>query len=296
MSRSRRGVRVEDDDDDEGPKVEPVPTIEKWKRSMKHRPKLPHLIEDIHPDAPGEYSIISGRTGIGKTNLQLHMAFSLATGTPFFGKHCEKVGVSMLAFEGPEDNVFERVKKVEKHYPPPEGRLHFEFLPMESPKRLFEHVVLKLTATDKCKVVILDAVRYIVAGEYLKPSDVAPFVQGLKQVLHELELSAIIALPISKPKNRGQLIDPEDVYSIKGCTEWVDPAITVMVLEKRMRRPMEHLTLGFAKCRIAENGRPKSINLFYDHELCLFTPEQETIESDGGVLINSALVSAALES
>lgn len=292
MSRSRRGAR---DDDEDGPDVEPIPTIRQWKRSMKDRPKLPRLIEDIHPDAPGEYSIISGRTGIGKTNLQLHMAYCLATGTPFFGKRCEKVGVSMLAFEGPEDNVYDRVKKVEKHYPSPEGRLHFEFLTTESPARMFDKVALKLAATDDCKVVILDAVKYLVSGEYLNPKDVAPFVQGLKQILHELGLSAIIALPISKPKNKGQLIDPEDVYSIKGCTEWVDPAITVMVLEKRMRQSRNHLRLGFAKCRIAESSQPTAIYLAYDHELCLFIPEQKAIEADGGVLLREELVGTALE-
>src|SRR5207247_9201319 len=110
------------------PKVEylnghhPTPTFEKWERMMKIRPRLPQLIENLHPDAPGEFSLISGRTGIGKTNLQMHMAFALATGSTFLGMACSKVVVNMLVFEGAEDNVPDRPKKVMKLCPTPEDR------------------------------------------------------------------------------------------------------------------------------------------------------------------------------
>ena len=64
--------------------------------------------------------------------------------------------------------------------------------------------------------------------------------------------------------------------------------------QKRMRKPLTHLRLGFSKARIAENGLPNTLNLIYDHDRCLFTPDRETVEADGGV-IPADLVGAALE-
>lgn len=261
-------------DEDTEPIRTPTPTIEQWKRVMSTRPKLPQLIADVHPDAPGEFSIVSGRTGIGKTNLQLHMAFSLATGTPFLGMTCAKVGVNMLTFEGPEDNVLARVEKVEKHYPDPGGRLHFEFLPMKSPGTLFDTVASRLHDTPGCKVAIIDAVKFLVPGDYLQSKFAGPFIQAFKELLSDVGMSAIIALPIKKPQNQGQLIDPTEVYSIKGATEWVDTAISVLLLEKRMRFPDTEKVLGFAKGRTSENGRAPTINLTFDHEQCLFVPNR----------------------
>jgi predicted ATP-dependent serine protease len=56
-----------------------IPTADEWAEVVDRRPKVAHLIDDILPDSPGDFSIIGGRTGIGKTNLQMQMALSLAT-------------------------------------------------------------------------------------------------------------------------------------------------------------------------------------------------------------------------
>jgi len=58
--------------------------VEKWAEDIAQRKPRPHYIQDILPAKRGEYMAIAGRIGIGKTNLTLHLAFCLATGTPFF--------------------------------------------------------------------------------------------------------------------------------------------------------------------------------------------------------------------
>lgn len=249
-----------------------IPTADEWARIVDRRPKLEHLIQDIQPDAPGEYSIIGGRTGIGKTNLQMQIALSLATGTPFLGRRCEPVEVAMLAFEGPEQNLRERYGKLVKQFPPDEGRFHFEFLPAQSRTSMFEAVRDRLQRTPGCRVAVIDSVKYIVDGDYLKSRYVVEFLEELKAHLTNIGMSAIIALPIAKPLNQGVLIDPEDVYGIKGCTEWVDPSVTTMILERRYRKHKEHVTIGFAKTRVAIQTLP-AMKLFFDKERCLFVPD-----------------------
>src|SRR5207237_344557 len=76
----------------------------------------------------------------------------------------------------------------------------------------------------------------------------------------------------AKPANQGVLLDVEDVYGVKGCTEWVDPAVTVMLMERRQRKHKEHIEIGFAKTRVAVDAVPK-MNLFFDKDRCLFVPD-----------------------
>ena len=249
-----------------------IPTADEWARIVDGRPKLAHLIEDIQPDAPGEYSIIGGRTGIGKTNLQMQMALSLATGTPFLGKRCEPVEVAMLAFEGPEQNLRERYGKLRKQFPDDEGRFHFEFLPAQSRYAMFETVKERLEKTPACRVAIIDSVKFIVDGDYLKSQFVVQFLEELKTHLAKIGMSAVIALPIAKPQNKGVLIDVEDVYEVKGCTEWVDPAITTILMERRYRKHKEHVSIGFPKTRIAVKDVP-TMKMFFDKDRCLFVPD-----------------------
>jgi len=250
-----------------------TPTGVQWIEMKRLEPMLPQLIQDIHADSPGEFSVIGGRTGIGKTNLQMYMGLCLATGTPFFGRRCEPVGVNMLTFEGPEQNLRERLETLMKQFPDDEGRFHFEFLAPRSRAELFKTVKERLAKTAGCKVAILDSVKYIVDGDYLKSEVVTYFLNELlKPFLTGIGMSANLALPIKKPLNQGVLIDVEDVYNIKGATEWVDASVTTILLEKRHRKPKEHVTLGFAKTRIAVNDMPP-MRLFFDKKLCLFKRE-----------------------
>jgi len=78
--------------------------VEEWAEDIAKRKPRRHVIQDILPAKRGEYIAIAGRTGIGKTNLSLHLALCLATGTPFFGLECRRFKVAFLAFEGDKAN------------------------------------------------------------------------------------------------------------------------------------------------------------------------------------------------
>ncbi|HEV8535268.1 MAG TPA: AAA family ATPase [Candidatus Limnocylindria bacterium] len=259
-----------------------IPIADEWAKLVRRRPRTPHLIQDIQPDAPGEFTIIGGRTGVGKTNLQMQMGLSMATGTPFLGKRCEPVEVAMLAWEGPEENVMERYMKAREQFPSElRSNFHLQFLPQESRGAMLETVLEKLKKTPGCKVAILDSVKYIVEGDYLKSRDVVEFFETLKPTLRKFGMSANIALPIKKPMNQGWLIDVEDVYEVKGCTEWVDTATTVMLMEKRPRKHQEHVEIGIPKHRIAVNATQK-MKLFFDKKRCMFVPEVGQCTQCGG--------------
>ena len=114
LQKKQKGISAKD------PLIQP---IEKWAKALANRKPQRHLIQDILPVQRGEYLAMAGRTGIGKTNIALHLGFCLATGTPFFGLECRKVKVALLAFEGDARNLIARYKKIKRNFPSTERRL-----------------------------------------------------------------------------------------------------------------------------------------------------------------------------
>ncbi len=141
--------------------------VEDWAEDIASRKPRPHVIQDLLPSKRGEYMAIAGRTGIGKTNLALHLGFCLATGTPFFGLECRKMRVAFLEFEGDEANIKDRYDKLKLKLPLTKGRLFFGMMPLSNPKHMLEAV---LNGAEGCKILILDPVKYLVSGDYLKPN------------------------------------------------------------------------------------------------------------------------------
>ena len=88
--------------------------------------------------------------------------------------------------------------------------------------------------TEGCNILILDPVKYLVSGDSSKPRDAAKFIREFKEKLAEHKKAAIISLPIKKP-NEKLLIQPGDVYQMKGATEYADSATSVLLIEKKRR-------------------------------------------------------------
>lgn len=246
--------------------------VEEWVEDIAKRKPRRNVIQDILPAKRGEYIAIAGRTGIGKTNLSLHLAFCLATGTPFFGHECRRYKVAFLAFEGDEANFKDRYDKLKSNFPPTEGRLFFGMMPISNPKHMLKEV---FNDTKGCSILILDPVKYLVSGDYLKPRDAAIFVRKFRENLAHHRKAAIISLPIRKP-NVNSLIQPGDVYSMKGATEYADSATSILLLEKKpySRSSSNKVTLHFAKHRIASKPL-KSIDLRLKRKKCMFEAESE---------------------
>lgn len=252
--------------------------IEEWAEGIANRRPRLQVIQHLLPSKRGEYIAIAGRTGIGKTNLALHLAFCLATGTPFFGLECQRIRVAFLEFEGDEANIKERYDKLKRNFPATEGRLFFRMMPLSDPKAMLKEIMVAAEA-EACRILIVDPVKYLVLGDYLKPNDAAIFIRRFREELFLHRMAATITLPIRKP-NDNSLIHPGDVYQMKGATEYADSATSVLLLEKKphSRRSSDEeitkVTLYFAKQRIAAKEL-KPIDLAFNRNRCMFTAEDE---------------------
>lgn len=225
-------------------------TAKEWIDEMARRPKTPDLIAELLPDA-NEFMLIAGRPGIGKTNLVLQLGHCLATGTPFLGLACKRTVVGYVGFEGTPEKMVERLEKIGRNFRDLGDNFRFErTLPLILERKLdkFKEIV------TGCRVIILDPLKYLIGGDYCKPKDAVRFVSLLQDTLKELNLTAIINHHIRKP-NPKSLIDPGDLYSLKGATEYVDSATSVLILERT--RQGHKSTGGFAPVD------PDSVTLYF---------------------------------
>ncbi|MFC1967310.1 AAA family ATPase [Chloroflexota bacterium] len=251
-----------------------IRSIEDWAEKVAVKKTKKHVIQDLLPAKKGEYMAIAGRTGIGKTNLTLHLAFCLSTGTPFYGLKCWRSKVAFLEFEGDDSNIMDRYNKIKNYFPSTEKRLKFGMIPLSNPKDMFEDI---LTQTEGCPMLIIDPVKFLIPGDYLKPKDASSFIRRFKEMLSSNKKVAIISLPIRKP-NEKSLIQPGDVYSMKGATEYADSATSVLLLEKKSysRENSDQVTLHFAKSRIASQHL-ETLDLNFNRKKCLFESKNDIV-------------------
>ena len=249
-------------------------SAKKWVQDVRSRPVRPDLIQDVLPDG-NELMLLAGRTGIGKTNLVLQLAYCLATGTPFFGLKCAKVVVGYIGFEGTAVKMADRLEKIRANFPDPGDNLRFT---LAKPFILEKKLTYFAKEVEGCRVVILDPLRYLVGRDYCKPKDAVAFLGLLSNILAKLKLTAIICHHIKKP-NPNLLIDPGEIYELKGATEYVDAATSVLILERKRQghksgggfAPVDPdlVTLHFAKHRDAVGDLPP-IDLKLNRKKLLF--------------------------
>lgn len=253
-----------------------------WIEAVRKMPKRDDLIEELLVDAPRphEFILLAGRTNIGKTNLALYLAYCLATGMPFFGLKCKKTTVGYLGFEGTVTKMVDRLEKIRQNFPDPGDNFRFELCPPFVLERKLTEFESKVAG---CRVIILDPLRYLVAGDYCKPKDAIAFIALLQSELDKLGATAIIVHHIKKP-NPLLLIEPGDLYQMKGATEYADAATSVLMMERTRQghkpgggfAPVnpDAVTLYFAKHRDAV-GELEPIKLRFNRDKLLF----ERVES-----------------
>lgn len=221
-------------------------TLEGLDERIKHRPPRYDLIENLLPDSPkpNEFVVLAGPAGIGKTTYVVHMGLHLATGTEFQGLKCKKCKVGYLGFEGSEYMFEDRLAKVKQHFlehfPNPGSYFRYEIrspFTLEKKRDEFKKIF------DGCRVIIVDPLKYLVAGDYTKPQYAMAFLRLLQETLLELGASAIFPHHLKKP-NPAVLIEPGDLYQLKGATEYVDAATSVLMIERK--RQGHKPTGGFA--------------------------------------------------
>lgn len=228
-----------------------IPTVEDWIHRQQFYLEADDLIRDILSERAG-YMIIGGRTGIGKTVLALHLAHCLATGTSFFGLEVKQCTIGYIAFEGAEDKMSDRFFKIRKNFPSTQGRLRFS---IEKPIKLKTSYNRLAKLVEGCNVVFLDPIKYMILGDYIKPSVANEFTQLMLDFCEKQNIVAVLLLQIRKP-NEDSLIYPGDSFNIKGAADYVESATSVIILE---RKPQGHKKGGgFAPTN------PDNVMLYFD--------------------------------
>ena len=207
-------------------------SLEEFLNRIRSQPPQDDLVEGLIPAGPG-IVILGGRPGIAKTNLALQLGFSVATGTSFletFNTHRVKVGY--LGFEGSPQKMADRLIKIKDSFPDTEGYFHFDICnPVQFQEA--EPSFLKLFAG--MGLVILDPLKYMVRGDYVKPSDANAFIVGVQIFSHELNAPVVLVHHVRK-SNPYLLMSPGDLFEIKGAADYVEAATTVLLLEREHQK------------------------------------------------------------
>jgi RecA-family ATPase len=257
-----------------------LPTYQDWIKEQYWTDN--HYVSGILPCHAGDYILIAGKSGIGKSVMATHLCFSIATGTPFLGFETQSATVGYAAFEGSTANIKDRLTQIAKNYPPTGDRFRFNLLD-PIPLGKSRDTYMKMFA--ECKVVVLDNLRQITHGKYLDPAYAADFIKDLQAMLDELGAVAVITHHIKKA-NDAYLVEPGDLFSLKGATEYADAATTVLLMEyqrqqydftkkKFGKKNKDKLVLYFAKTRVSKEEL-KPIELVRNRVTCSFDPSPDS--------------------
>lgn len=242
------------------------------------RPPANDLIQDLLPDSSSAYMLICGRSGIGKTFLALNILYCLATGTPFLSHKTKQCQVGYLSMEGSDRKILNRFDTLSTSFPDTEDNVHWHHTLAitlnEAGISQLEEIITGLDA------VIIDPLRPLVPGDYTTPKDANTFLKNLQRVQNETSTKVILIHHIRKPDKRVK-VQPEDLqFEVKGASEYVEAATTVLLLE-RVHQPKDNLgkflpraddkTLHFVKVKDAPTDL-KPITLRFNRDSMLFEP------------------------
>jgi len=204
--------------------------ISQVRNEILSEPPSDDLIQDLLPDSCSAYMLICGRSAIGKTFLLLDILYCLAVGMPFLSHKTKPCKVGYLSFEGDKRKILARMDTIKLSYPNAEDNLYWEHtmgfvLGSHGIDRLEEII----TGLD---VVGIDPLRPLVPGDYTSPKDVSLFLKNLSQAQNDTGTTMILTHHIRKPDKR-LMVQPEDLlFEVKGASEFVEGATTVLLLER----------------------------------------------------------------
>ena len=253
---------------------------------IKGEPASDDIIKDLLPDSTSAYMLICGRSGIGKTNLVLYLAFCIATGSKFFSLETKQQKIGYLSFEGSQRQIANRFDKLRQTYGNTGEYLQWEHsLPMRLNSSSKDQLIFTIIGLD---VAIIDPLRPLVSGDWMKPADASNFLYNLREVQNETGTTIILVHHIRKP-DRKLRVQPEDLqFEIKGATEYVDGAATVLLLERpghvkdesgKFVSSTDDRVLYFPKVKDAP-AEFRPIHLRFSRDTLLFKPIMNRDESE----------------
>ena len=256
-------------------------TLGDWRQKITADPPTEDIIQDVLPNASTEYLLLCGRAGIGKTNLALYLAFCLACGMPWFSHKVTKCRVGYLGFEGTPRKLLTRFDKLQGIYGDPGDYLLVErSLPFKLMKRGVDRFLNTIEGLD---IVIVDPLRYIVPDDYTKPEAASAFISTLKDCCSQTNTIPILLHHVRKPDRRLS-VRPEDLaFEVKGATDYVDAAATVLLLEHARQPRTKDGRFGSSAddrvlhfCKVKDSpAELLPLNLKFNRETLIYEPVTE---------------------
>jgi hypothetical protein len=242
------------------------------------RPLADDLIQDLLPDSSSAYMLICGRSGIGKTNLALNLLYCLASGIPFLSHKTKQCEVGYLSMEGSDLKILNRFDILSRSFPGAEEHIQWEHslaitLNPEGIARL-EEIITGLDA------VIIDPMRPLIPGDYTTPKDANLFLKNLQKLQNETNTRLVLIHHIRKPDKRVRVHAEDLIFEVKGASEYVEAATTVLLLERapqpkdgfgKFLQSTDDRLLSFVKVKDAPTDL-KPVRLRFDRDRMLFLP------------------------
>lgn len=263
------------------PEAEGVPTmksLQDMRDAIANEPEADDLIQDLLPDSNSAYSLIAGRSGIGKTFLLLNVLYCLASGTPFMSRKAKKCKVGYISLEGDSRKILKRFNTMGLSFPGAEDNIFWEHrMPFRLNSKGIDWLTAKVGGLD---VVGIDPIRPLIPGDYTNPRDVGVFLENLREVQNKTGVVVIGTHHIRKPDKRVK-VQPEDLlFEIKGASEFVESATSVLLLERgnqqrdglgKFTSNSDYKSLHFVKIKDAP-AEPIPLTLRFNDEKLLFEP------------------------
>ena len=261
-------------------------TAEAFLQELKKTPQVPFIIDQLLPDSRQAFMIICGQPEIGKTNLSLYLAFCIAAGEPFCSFRTQKKKVGYLAMEGGAYQIGTRVEILSQHFGGIPDNLHIQVV-QPTPLTAKGKAELMELVTG-LEVAIIDPLKFLIPGDYMKPSDVLKGLSTVLEIQNETGTTFVLVGHIRKP-DRKQISHPEDYWTeLKGPTEYMEMANSALMLTRPahtqdsrgyfISSPNERI-LYFIKTKDATNEL-KPLKLDFNREKLLYLPIEERREEE----------------
>ena len=231
---------------------------------INHPPEPPpFIIADFAEQ--GAVALLAGEAGAGKSYSSLSAALSVATGTRFYGKYAARGRAVCLFAEDSTNAIHARLSRlclannvdmsalVDRLYPisllddPPESRILWRD---KAPTPRLAALEAELAAIPDLKLLVIDCVAQVFAGNEIDRLDVAGFLFALTSMARRLKIGIILIHHASKSQ------DGSSLRMASGSTAWIAQCRAAAEL----RKATENDGPRFAVRKI-NNGREWEIEL-----------------------------------
>jgi hypothetical protein len=181
--------------------------------------------------------------------------------------------------EGGAQQIANRVEKLSRHF---NGIPDDLYMQSEAPIPLYAKGKMHLEGLlDGLKVCFIDALKYIIPGDYMKPADVLKGLNTLQEIQDNTGVTFVLVGHIRKPSLK-TVSRPEDYWTeLKGPTEYLEMANSGLLLTRPRHSQNEKgqfasnpddRELYFIKARDSDRELPPLKSRFSREEL-LFKPQ-----------------------